>query len=82
MDSEHIFIGYSIGAIDYILKPFDPVILKAKVQGFVEIYKMNQKLIYQRFAGSLGWRPAAPGDCGKADGQCSQGRPCRPNRGR
>lgn len=47
MDSDHIFAGYSIGAIDYLLKPFDPIILKAKVEGFVELYKMNQKLIVQ-----------------------------------
>ncbi|MBO0959006.1 EAL domain-containing protein [Neobacillus sp. MM2021_6] len=47
MDSEHIFTGYSIGAIDYILKPFDPTILKAKVEGFIEIYKLNQQLIHQ-----------------------------------
>ncbi|MCQ6280495.1 EAL domain-containing protein [Bacillus sp. EB600] len=47
MDSEHIFTGYSIGAIDYILKPFDPIILKAKVEGFVELYKMNQQLLHQ-----------------------------------
>ena len=47
MDSEHIFTGYSVGAIDYILKPFDPIILKAKVEGFVDLYKLNQKLIQQ-----------------------------------
>lgn len=47
MDSEHIFTGYSIGAIDYILKPVDPLILKSKVDGFVELYKINQKLIQQ-----------------------------------
>lgn len=47
MDSEHIFTGYSLGAIDYILKPFDPIILKAKVEGFVQIYKINQKLTEQ-----------------------------------
>lgn len=47
MESEHIFKGYSLGAIDYILKPFDPMILKAKVDGFVEIYRMKQKLIQQ-----------------------------------
>ncbi|WP_156288207.1 EAL domain-containing protein [Oceanobacillus salinisoli] len=47
MESEHIFMGYSVGAIDYILKPVDPLILKAKVEGFVEIYKMKQQLIYQ-----------------------------------
>jgi len=47
MESEHIFNGYSMGAVDYILKPFDPIILKAKVDAFVEIYKMNQILIRQ-----------------------------------
>jgi diguanylate cyclase (GGDEF)-like protein/PAS domain S-box-containing protein len=47
MDSEHIFTGYSLGAIDYILKPFDPIILKAKVERLVEIYKMNQMLKQQ-----------------------------------
>ncbi|MER2057876.1 MAG: EAL domain-containing protein [Niallia sp.] len=44
MDSEHIFTGYLLGAIDYILKPFDPIILKTKVERLVEIYKMNQML--------------------------------------
>nr|WP_222125477.1 EAL domain-containing protein [Paenibacillus bovis] len=47
MDSEHIFMGYSVGAIDYILKPIDPLILKAKVDGFVEIYMMKKQLIQQ-----------------------------------
>lgn len=47
MDSEHIFTGYSVGAIDYILKPFDPTILKAKVEGFVDLYKLNKQLIHQ-----------------------------------
>ncbi|MCQ6274991.1 EAL domain-containing protein [Bacillus sp. V3B] len=47
MDSEHIFMGYSVGAIDYIRKPFDPFILKSKVEGFVELYRMKQKLIRQ-----------------------------------
>ncbi|MCR2821280.1 EAL domain-containing protein [Lederbergia panacisoli] len=47
MDSEHIFAGYSVGAIDYILKPFDPFVLKAKVDGFVDIYRMKQNLIRQ-----------------------------------
>ncbi|WP_252502103.1 EAL domain-containing protein [Sporosarcina sp. Marseille-Q4943] len=47
MESEHIFMGYSVGAIDYILKPVDPLILKAKVEGFVDIYKMERKLVQQ-----------------------------------
>lgn len=47
MDSKHIFNGYEAGAIDYILKPFDPFNLKSKVQRFVELYEINQKLIHQ-----------------------------------
>jgi diguanylate cyclase (GGDEF)-like protein/PAS domain S-box-containing protein len=45
MDAEHIFRGYSLGAVDYILKPFDPFILKAKVESFVDLYRMNLRLI-------------------------------------
>lgn len=47
LDSEHIFMGYSVGAIDYILKPFDPLILKSKVERFVELYSLNKKIIAQ-----------------------------------
>ena len=47
LDSEQIFMGYSVGAIDYILKPVDPLILKSKVARFVEQYILRQKLIAQ-----------------------------------
>lgn len=47
MDSSHVFNGYSVGAIDYLLKPFDPFVLKAKVEGLVDMYRMNRKLIQQ-----------------------------------
>lgn len=47
LESKHIFTGYSVGAIDYILKPFDPFILKAKIEIFVEMYKINKKNIQQ-----------------------------------
>src|SRR5690625_4211288 len=47
MDSEHVFMGYAVGAIDYILKPVDPLILKVKVERFVDIYKMEQRLVQQ-----------------------------------
>jgi diguanylate cyclase (GGDEF)-like protein/PAS domain S-box-containing protein len=49
LDSKYIFAGYSVGAIDYILKPFDPFILKAKIEIFVEMYKINKKNILQTF---------------------------------
>ncbi|WML49537.1 EAL domain-containing protein [Neobacillus sp. PS3-34] len=47
IDSKHIFTGYSVGAIDYILKPFDPFILKAKIEIFVKMYKINKKNLHQ-----------------------------------
>ena len=32
-DAEHVFRGYESGAVDYITKPFDPAVLRAKVGG-------------------------------------------------
>jgi diguanylate cyclase (GGDEF)-like protein/PAS domain S-box-containing protein len=47
MDADHIGKGYSLGAVDYILKPFDPLMLKAKVRNFINLYKLNQRLVQQ-----------------------------------
>jgi len=33
--------GYSLGAVDYIVKPFDPEALRAKVAVFVELFRKN-----------------------------------------
>ena len=35
-DSENVQRGYSVGAIDYIFKPFHPETLKQKIEKFVE----------------------------------------------
>ncbi|WP_110931367.1 response regulator [Paenibacillus bouchesdurhonensis] len=42
-DAEHLFEGYSAGAIDYMVKPFIPQILKSKIDGFVDMYITNQR---------------------------------------
>ncbi|MCX5893254.1 MAG: response regulator [Deltaproteobacteria bacterium] len=34
--------GYSMGAVDYMFSPLNPRVLKAKVQVFVDLYRMNQ----------------------------------------
>ena len=39
-----IFKGYSIGAVDYILQPLVPEILKAKVAVFADLFRKNSKL--------------------------------------
>src|ERR1700753_77261 len=44
---ENIFKGYRAGAVDYIYKPVNPDLLRAKVAVFVELYKKNQRLLAQ-----------------------------------
>ncbi|HXH29286.1 MAG TPA: ATP-binding protein [Bacteriovoracaceae bacterium] len=38
-DEQYVYQGYGVGAIDYLLKPFDPYILRSKVAIFVDIFK-------------------------------------------
>ena len=43
-EPDHAFRGYAAGAVDYISKPFDPWVLRAKVAVFVELYVKNRQL--------------------------------------
>lgn len=36
--------AYSLGAVDYLIKPIVPVILQAKVAGFVELFRKTQQI--------------------------------------
>ncbi len=45
--TENIMQGYSLGAIDYIFKPFNPETLKMKVEAFVKIHLQSQQIKLQ-----------------------------------
>ncbi|HVG35316.1 MAG TPA: response regulator [Pyrinomonadaceae bacterium] len=44
MGNRHIARGYSLGAVDYILKPVEPDILRSKVAVFVELFKKTEEI--------------------------------------
>jgi CheY-like chemotaxis protein len=43
-DSHMALRGYAAGAVDYLTKPFDPWVLRAKVTVFVELWAKTQQL--------------------------------------
>src|SRR6266568_4217403 len=45
--SVNIFKGYQAGAVDYMIKPLIPEILKAKVAIFVDLYNKTNELIFE-----------------------------------
>jgi signal transduction histidine kinase len=44
-EEEYIFKGYRMGGVDYIYKPVNAELLRAKVGVFVELYRKNRQLI-------------------------------------
>jgi signal transduction histidine kinase len=45
--NENIFKGYNAGAVDYIYKPIQANLLRAKVSVFVDLYRKNHLLLEQ-----------------------------------
>ena len=46
-DAHLAFRGYAAGAVDYLTKPFDPWVLRAKVSVFVDLWTKTQQLAAQ-----------------------------------
>jgi len=43
-EGAHMFRAYQSGAVDYLVKPFEPAVLRSKVSVFVELYQQRHKI--------------------------------------
>ena len=47
-ETEHLMRGYAMGAVDYVFKPVDAVILQSKVKVFVDLFRMRTEVEEKR----------------------------------
>jgi CheY-like chemotaxis protein len=43
-EAEHLLRGYSMGAVDYVFKPVDPIVLRSKVAVFVDLFAKTKEV--------------------------------------
>src|SRR5690348_3081604 len=43
-ETEHLMRGYSMGAVDYVFKPVEPIVLRSKAAVFVDLYLMTREV--------------------------------------
>jgi PAS domain S-box-containing protein len=43
-EAEHLLRGYSMGAVDYVFKPVDPIVLRSKVAVFVDLFAKTREI--------------------------------------
>ncbi|MFE1770028.1 two-component system response regulator [Streptomyces sp. NPDC059008] len=65
VDPNYAYRGYTVGAADFLIKPFDPWLLRTKVNVFLELHRKNRQLAAQaeqlkRLLTSDGGRPGGP----------------------
>jgi signal transduction histidine kinase len=46
-EDAYVFKGYSMGAVDYVFKPFNPDVLRSKVAVFVDLYLKQREIVRQ-----------------------------------
>jgi signal transduction histidine kinase/DNA-binding response OmpR family regulator len=48
-DRRHVTLGYQSGAVDYLTKPLDPDVIRAKVRAFLEIHqRRGEHVLHER----------------------------------
>ena len=43
-ETEHLIRGYSMGAVDYVFKPVEPIVLRSKATVFVDLFQMTREI--------------------------------------
>jgi len=43
-ETEHLMRGYAMGAVDYVFKPVEPIVLRSKVAVFVDLFNMTREV--------------------------------------
>ncbi len=43
-ETEHLIRGYTMGAVDYVFKPVEPVVLRSKVAVFVDLFEKSREI--------------------------------------
>jgi PAS domain S-box-containing protein len=43
-ETEHLLRGYAMGAVDYVFKPVDPIVLRSKVAVFVDLFSKTKEV--------------------------------------
>ena len=43
-ETEHLLRGYEMGAVDYVFKPVDPIVLRSKVAVFVDLFAKTKEI--------------------------------------
>jgi PAS domain S-box-containing protein len=43
-EQEHLLRGYAMGAVDYVFKPVDPIVLRSKVAVFVDLFAKTREI--------------------------------------
>lgn len=42
-EEQYVFQGYDIGAVDYLYKPINPVVLRSKLKVFIDLFRQQQQ---------------------------------------
>ncbi|WP_043265311.1 response regulator [Streptomyces sp. CT34] len=67
VDPNYAYRGYTVGAADFLIKPFDPWLLRTKVNVFLDLHRKNRQLAAQaeqlkRLLTTSGERPGEPAE--------------------